>query len=88
MAAFKLPKAQCNRCSSKGDTLLTCSGCKAIRYCSKEHQTADWSEHKSRCTAVKSSRNRMEKEEVKLRNHPGDFMMPANPFNQPAECAP
>jgi hypothetical protein len=31
---------------------LLCSRCKAVRYCSKEHQKADWKTHKTHCCNV------------------------------------
>ncbi|KAL2071711.1 hypothetical protein VTL71DRAFT_12946 [Oculimacula yallundae] len=64
----------------KTDKLLRCQGCKVMFYCSKEHQTADRSAHKTACNAVKKAGIKCNAEETKLRNHPGDFMTPANPF--------
>ena len=32
--------------------LKKCSRCKAVAYCSKEHQTAHWKVHKHTCVAV------------------------------------
>ena len=49
-------------------------------YCSRDHQVADRSRHASQCKAIKTSRKAVEREEQKLRDHPGDFMMQANPF--------
>ncbi|KAJ7584145.1 hypothetical protein C8J56DRAFT_1054679 [Mycena floridula] len=41
------------RCSTTAATgkLSQCAACKGVRYCSKECQKADWSKHKSYCTA-------------------------------------
>ncbi|XP_046688196.1 SET domain-containing protein SmydA-8-like [Homalodisca vitripennis] len=39
--------AVCAVCSQKGP--LTCSACKMVSYCSKEHQKHHWPEHKTQC---------------------------------------
>lgn len=31
-----------------------CSGCKCVKYCSKEHQREDWTTHKNECVRLKS----------------------------------
>ena len=39
----------CRICGAGGP--LSCSGCKKVRYCGKEHQTVDWKMgHKAECT--------------------------------------
>jgi MYND finger len=38
----------CARCG-RGDNLKKCRRCMAVRYCSKECQTADWAAHKGAC---------------------------------------
>ncbi|KAJ3046726.1 hypothetical protein HK097_000598 [Rhizophlyctis rosea] len=43
---------QCNHCHTAG-TFSYCTGCKLVRYCSKENQAADWKNHKSRCKMLK-----------------------------------
>ena len=64
-----------------GQHLLRCAGCKVAQYCSKEHQTAHWTSHKTACTAVKKSRNRLEREEKSLHETPDDgFMENGDPF--------
>jgi hypothetical protein len=35
--------------------LLTCSACRAISYCSAEHQRAHWREHKRECASIAAS---------------------------------
>ncbi|UJO14830.1 hypothetical protein CLAFUW4_08443 [Fulvia fulva] len=79
-----LTEQQCSYCKTKSDDKLSlCTGCRVVRYCSKEHQATHWPTHKSQCIPVKRARVLMEKEETKLRNFPGDWTTPANPFNEP-----
>ncbi len=35
------------------DATLICSGCRSVRYCSKDHQKAHWGEHKLSCKPYK-----------------------------------
>lgn len=37
---------KCKRCGKSGTQMLRCSRCKMVYYCSKQHQAADWTEHK------------------------------------------
>ncbi|KAJ3263216.1 Programmed cell death protein 2 [Chytriomyces hyalinus] len=37
----------CTVCGLKGTK--TCTGCRGVHYCSKQHQTADWPMHKTSC---------------------------------------
>ncbi|KAI1359266.1 hypothetical protein F5Y08DRAFT_332494 [Xylaria arbuscula] len=60
--------------------LLLYSGCKVVRYCGPEHQREHRSKHKAACTSIISSRQQLEREEAKLRAHPGDIFTPSNPF--------
>lgn len=69
----------CAKCNSK-DKLLRCAACKVIFYCGKDHQLAGRDEHKIACSLIKKGQLRLDIEEQKLRNFPGDFMMAANPF--------
>lgn len=34
-------------------SLLRCTGCRMVLYCTKAHQTAHWKDHKSFCKARK-----------------------------------
>ncbi|ORZ39622.1 hypothetical protein BCR44DRAFT_1458389 [Catenaria anguillulae PL171] len=36
-------------CNAPARSLRTCSGCRMVRYCSPEHQKADWNAHKLDC---------------------------------------
>ncbi|CEJ57717.1 hypothetical protein PMG11_06401 [Penicillium brasilianum] len=78
MIAKELPSG-CAVCNQKED-LLQCSGCKVLSYCGRDHQVADRPAHKSACIAIKKARGKMEEGEQILRDHPGDFLMPADPF--------
>ncbi|CAG8898268.1 unnamed protein product [Penicillium egyptiacum] len=82
MVAKELPSG-CGVCGQE-EGLLICSGCKVLSYCGRDHQVADRPAHKSACSAIRRARVKMEEEEQILRNHPGDFMMPADPFTNSA----
>lgn len=43
------PKPMCNNCQKRPDTLLKCSSCKSVEYCSRECQKAHWPVHKVVC---------------------------------------
>lgn len=77
-SAATLPSG-CGTCGKKQD-LRRCSGCRVMFYCSTAHQATHRQSHKSACNAIKTRRVAMEQEEETLRNHPGDFMTPADPF--------
>ena len=47
----------CNSCGLIKPETFRCSGCKAIRYCSKECQKDDWLEHKDFCKSLRTSSN-------------------------------
>ncbi|XP_078322908.1 uncharacterized protein LOC111123834 [Crassostrea virginica] len=47
------PSTICSYCKEK-DTSLSCSGCKAVYYCSKPCQKLDWIKHKLSCKSLKS----------------------------------
>lgn len=70
----------CNFCLASKPGLLRCSGCQCVRYCDQEHQLINRESHKRVCNRIKKLKANMEKEERELRNHPGDSMMPENPF--------
>jgi hypothetical protein len=49
--ALKLAgNGHCSYCRKPGAKMYKCSICLITRYCSKEHQKADWREHKKTCT--------------------------------------
>lgn len=50
----KYAGTQCEFCRAYGVgvKLGFCGGCKSVRYCSKEHQKADWKKHKIVCCSV------------------------------------
>jgi len=83
---FKGPKGPlCHRCPlcpspAKGSQLLRCTGCLAVRYCSREHQVAHRGQHKSACNRIKKARAKLAQEEDAVRNATPDFMTPANAF--------
>ena len=72
----------CQLCSNS-QSLLRCSSCKVVRYCSKDHQVSDWPQHKSACSGIKKARILMNREEQKLRDQPdGDGFAPPNVFEE------
>ncbi|KAH6976723.1 hypothetical protein EDB80DRAFT_302808 [Ilyonectria destructans] len=75
---------RCPQCSATGPQLLRCSGCRAVRYCSREHQVAHRPQHKSACNKVKKARAELAKEDDGVRNATPDFMTPANAFETEA----
>ncbi|KAL3472688.1 hypothetical protein BJX99DRAFT_234978 [Aspergillus californicus] len=71
---------RCGRCG-KSDDLLRCTGCKAIFYCSRDHQVADRDSHKAACKKVVSTRKECQLEETEIRNTPGGTPLSwGNPF--------
>lgn len=72
---------RCEQCFvPKGEGLQRCGGCRAVRYCSREHQLAHWPQHKSACNKTKKARAKLAAEEDQVRNASPDFMTPANAF--------
>ena len=74
---------RCPLCPSRSgpaSQLLRCGACRAIRYCSREHQTAHRSEHKYICNEIKKVRAKLSKEEYAIRNATPDILTPANAF--------
>jgi hypothetical protein len=51
-----------------------------MHYCNAEHQKLHFPKHKSYCSHVGLARTKMETEEKRLREFPGDFMTVADPF--------
>lgn len=71
---------RCPQCTAVGPKLLRCSGCLAIRYCSREHQAAHWLKHKSVCTKIKKARAKLAEENRLVRNATPTWWTPANAF--------
>ncbi|KAF5007766.1 hypothetical protein FDECE_5938 [Fusarium decemcellulare] len=71
---------RCPQCSATGPQLLRCSACRAVRYCSREHQVAHRPEHKTACTKIRKARAKLEQEDHGVRHATADFMTPANAF--------
>ncbi len=79
-----LPLAsRCPICNKK-DKLLRCQDGKAVPYCGPEHRVADRDAHISACNAIRKAQQDLDREEQKLRNHPGDFLTPPNLFAEHA----
>jgi len=74
----------CNVCDQATNT-SRCQGCKVVSYCGREHQTIDWSAHKSFCSKIKKMRARLEEQETALRVHQGDEDTPPNAFEKDGE---
>lgn len=66
----------------RSDNLRRCQRCKVVSYCGRDHQVSDWDDHKRVCNAIKKAQNTLDLEEQRLRAHPGDFMTPANVFEE------
>ena len=50
LGEYKMSKISCNVCMKENkDDIQVCSRCKSRRYCSRECQTKDWSDHKKLC---------------------------------------
>lgn len=71
---------RCALCLVSRPRLLLCTGCRAVRYCSREHQVKHRAAHKTDCVGIKKERDRVAKEDHLVRNQEGDFMTPANAF--------
>lgn len=76
-------KHRCAHCGT-GDThrsLLVCTGCRAVRYCTKDHQVEHRAQHKSACNKIKKSRKQLQAQEDEVRNS-NDVMAPGNAFEE------
>jgi hypothetical protein len=68
----RLQKALMDKCSNpdctnaqEGTTLSECSGCRSVRYCSRDCQLAHWSAHKELCKSIKKKLQEEELERQK-----------------------
>ncbi|KAF2097737.1 hypothetical protein NA57DRAFT_56922 [Rhizodiscina lignyota] len=52
--------------------LQLCSRCRAVQYCSNEHQIRDFQSHKTRCKAIKCSLDELNSAQQRIRSYPGD----------------
>ncbi|KAG5883228.1 hypothetical protein JTB14_011420 [Gonioctena quinquepunctata] len=55
----------CHVCKKQNETLKTCSTCKAIAYCSREHQKIDWKKHKELCSIISNTNHLFDNFSVK-----------------------
>jgi hypothetical protein len=69
----------CGFCG-KTENLLRCSRCKVMLYCTRGHQAAHRTAHKSACNNVARRSDFTDAEEQKLRSAPGDMFTPADVF--------
>ncbi|PPQ74968.1 hypothetical protein CVT26_011683 [Gymnopilus dilepis] len=58
--------------------LQRCSVCKAVAYCSREHQLDNWKAHKPFCNKIKALQNKLEDEERNLLSSTDIFQDPKN----------
>ncbi|KAK9350208.1 hypothetical protein V1523DRAFT_355784 [Lipomyces doorenjongii] len=70
---------RCPACDKK-ENLLRCQACKVVFYCCRDHQVDDRPNHKSACNGIKKAQKYLDDQEQELRAFPGDWMTPANPF--------
>jgi hypothetical protein len=80
-----LPPSSCLVCGPHSkvapSSLLKCSRCQGVLYCGREHQAADFAEHKAVCRRIKKMHDVMAEEAEKIRNGPEDDMFsPPNAF--------
>ena len=77
---------RCSYCDIIGSDskLFLCQACRVVHYCGRDHQVAHRENHKQACKAIKKSQTALDREETKLRSHPGDFMTPPNLFEEHA----
>ncbi|KAK4226031.1 hypothetical protein QBC38DRAFT_529641 [Podospora fimiseda] len=55
----------CEVCKKVDASLQRCAGCSVYYYCSREHQTQDWSTHKSTCKQISAAKKEVDNENVK-----------------------
>ena len=49
-------KEVCDFCTKISPHLQKCGACRSVSYCCKEHQTADWKDHKKECKKLAESK--------------------------------
>jgi ribonuclease HI len=78
-----LAPKRCAVCSSKAaPSLITCTNCKAIHYCSPFHQSAHRPTHQPACTAITTSQARLRHSQATLLAESADmFFPPEDIFN-------
>lgn len=47
----------CYHCNERNTKVRLCSGCKSVKYCGKECQTANWEKHRADCASFASEAN-------------------------------
>eukprot|EP00123_Amoebidium_parasiticum_P000118 comp10293_c0_seq1/m.5105 comp10293_c0_seq1/g.5105 ORF comp10293_c0_seq1/g.5105 comp10293_c0_seq1/m.5105 type:complete len:444 (-) comp10293_c0_seq1:390-1721(-) len=47
--SFEVVAKQCAHCKRVAGDLLLCTACRSVRYCNKDHQVADWPNHREAC---------------------------------------
>ncbi|KAK7910720.1 hypothetical protein PG985_013201 [Apiospora marii] len=71
---------RCASCDAVRPNLLKCTGCRLVRYCSRDHQAQHRPQHKSLCKHMGKLRTKLEHEDYHVRHATQDFMTPANAF--------
>ncbi len=84
MTLSSIPRCSYCDVDDSKSKLSLCQACKVVHYCGRDHQVAHREHHKQACNAIKKSRQTLDREETKLRSHPGDFMTPPNLFEEHA----
>ena len=78
------PTPFCSHCNVNSSSLklLLCQACKVVHYCGRDHQVAHGEHHKKACNAIEKGQQVLDREETKLRSHPGDPTTPPNLFEE------
>lgn len=76
-------RPQCALCKSE-DTISRCAGCLVVFYCGRDHQTNDWTQHKTTWTPTKKTRNKLDAEFDALNSMPSTFGFEEKPFENSA----
>ena len=71
---------RCASCDAIRPDLLRCTGCRLVRYCSRDHQVQHRPQHKSLCKKTSKLREKLQREDHAVQNATQDFMTPANAF--------